>query len=94
MHSLEEHSMIDKRLSQARWAALVGIGLLAFASPALAEGETPAANSVGTPAGVGILILLLGLAAIGLIGATIVGRMMPASAGMVDDDALIEDELQ
>ncbi len=88
--------MIDKRLALARWTVLVVIGALAYANPALAQAETPAASdsSSGTPAGVGILILLLGLAAIGLVAATVIGRMMPTSAGMVDDDELIEDDLQ
>lgn len=76
-----------KIASLAAFAALTVPSFAAFAQEA-----TPKANS--TPEGLGLLLLLIGLSAIGLVGLTIYGRMMPIRAGNFDmeDDELIRDD--
>jgi len=60
---------------------------------AFAAEEVPPIVANSAPAGLGILILLIGLAAVGLVGLTIYGRMMPARTGIAfDDDELIPDD--
>jgi hypothetical protein len=73
-------------------AVLSAFVVLTFPTVAsFAQEATPKANS--TPEGLGLLLLLIGLSAIGLVGLTIYGRMMPVRAGNfdMDDDELIRD---
>ncbi len=74
--------------------ALALVALLTLPTAfAFAADEAPPAVASSAPAGLGILILLLGLAAVGLVGLTLYGRMMPARTGIAfDDDELIPDD--
>jgi hypothetical protein len=66
--------------------ALAGPGTLAHAA---GDGPTTAA----APEGLGLLILLIGLAAVGFVAMTLIGRTMPVRAAAdFDDDELIQDE--
>ncbi len=91
--------MTRNRIGSLRLTVLSGaLGLLfVLATPALAQ-EGEAAPQSGTPAGIGIMILLIGLAAIGIVGASVAFPRMSGSgaagAGDDDDELIPDDELQ
>lgn len=72
---------------------LFGLAMLALPGMATFAQETAPVKS-STPEGLGLLLLMIGLASIGLVGLTIYGRMMPVRAGNFDmeDDELIRDD--
>ncbi len=81
------HKRTFKIIATVALIALTLPGMATFAAQ-----TEPVASS--TPEGLGLLLLLIGLAAIGLVGLTIYGRMMPVRAGNFDmeDDELIRDD--
>jgi Spy/CpxP family protein refolding chaperone len=86
--------MTDKTIAAIRGAVVIaGALLLLPSSLALAAGEETSAPLPSSPEGIGIFIMLVGLAALGLIGATLYGRQMPMAQGM-EDDELIEDNAE
>ncbi len=84
---VRENTMIQS-LRRMLGTALMLLALLvmtfSFATPALAEGGEQAASN--TPAGLGVLILVMGLAAIFLIGGYYVNQNRPQPAGDKDFD--------
>lgn len=81
-------------MSRKILVSLLFIGSLILATPAFAQEGQPATQN-SSPAGIGILILLIGLAAIGIVGASVVFRRAPSAAGASgsdEGDSLIEDD--
>ncbi len=88
------------RFIALRFTALLliflAVGMLAV--PAFAQQEAPVAQN-NAPAGIGILVLLLGLAAIGMVGASTISRRAPGTTGLAadiepDDELIRDDQLQ
>jgi hypothetical protein len=81
--------MIGKRRHFYKvYSVVVLIAASLMSTPVFAAEAGPAK----APEGIGILILLLGVSAIGFVGLTLIGRMMPVRTGNVmEDDELIKD---
>jgi hypothetical protein len=88
MMTHQSSKLIKTAVAVLIWVALAIPTLATFAA------ETPPASASAAPSGLGLMLLLIGLAAIGLVGLTIYGRMMPVRAGNfeIEDDELIRDD--